>query len=487
MSSGSTTAAVAGCGGQAGVRGAAVAGGASHTLGGGDPATAAMAAAASRAHPCPCLMCSESFNVCDSAGKQYLLRHLLIAHHVVIGEVDEVLDLPVYCSYWQQRLAGHQLTEFMAVIRTNTKAPTVPTPEKYVAPQETYYLLNKALPEDARLRRDLALKAALHAQELERADSSTQRSCLFCSSEFAGDRRQVLAHMRAAHGFNLGKADNLVFVDEFLQLLRTRLDQFTCLYCERVYKDRSTLKDHVRKKHHRKINPDNTAYDRFYMVNYATPSGESWQQGREIPDEDDDDNDGDDQAEDEELSDYAGSYGSAPTGSSAASSAVSDSLLGDIACLFCLHYASDLRSLNAHSVEEHGFDLVEVLAKLGFYWRVRLVNFVRHRVNKRMCVLCDAVFDRRELLLRHMTAERHFSVPERKIWSDVNYLFPTDEGDALLQQLAELDDDDDRGDAEESDGEVAVAEDMQPPDAEAFEELSRLVRDASTRDASAVV
>ena len=41
-----------------------------------------------------------------------------------------------------------------------------------------------------------------------------------------------------------------------------------CLFCEKSFKDRQTLKDHMRKKQHKKINPKNKEYDKYYIINY---------------------------------------------------------------------------------------------------------------------------------------------------------------------------------------------------------------------------
>lgn len=41
-----------------------------------------------------------------------------------------------------------------------------------------------------------------------------------------------------------------------------------CLYCEKTFRDKTTLKDHMRKKQHRRINARNNVYDRFYIINY---------------------------------------------------------------------------------------------------------------------------------------------------------------------------------------------------------------------------
>ena len=48
-----------------------------------------------------------------------------------------------------------------------------------------------------------------------------------------------------------------------------------CLYCERVFRDYVTLKDHMRKKQHKKISGQNHAYDRFYAINYLQ-AGKGW-------------------------------------------------------------------------------------------------------------------------------------------------------------------------------------------------------------------
>ena len=50
-----------------------------------------------------------------------------------------------------------------------------------------------------------------------------------------------------------------------------------CLYCERTFRDHVALKDHMRKKQHKKINPQNKIYDRFYVINYLE-LGKSWEQ-----------------------------------------------------------------------------------------------------------------------------------------------------------------------------------------------------------------
>ena len=45
-----------------------------------------------------------------------------------------------------------------------------------------------------------------------------------------------------------------------------------CLFCEKTFKDRPTLRDHMRKKQHKKINPKNKEFDKYYLINYLVGS-----------------------------------------------------------------------------------------------------------------------------------------------------------------------------------------------------------------------
>ncbi|KAG2460034.1 ZN277 protein, partial [Polypterus senegalus] len=89
--------------------------------------------------------------------------------------------------------------------------------------------------------------------------------------------------MAKDHGFNMGLPDNIVYVSEFLTMLKKKLDNLQCLYCEKVFRDKNTLKDHMRKKQHRRINAKNKEYDRFYVINYLE-LGKTWE---EVQSEDD--------------------------------------------------------------------------------------------------------------------------------------------------------------------------------------------------------
>ncbi|XP_042372250.1 zinc finger protein 277-like [Plectropomus leopardus] len=91
---------------------------------------------------------------------------------------------------------------------------------------------------------------------------------MFCSDEFTGNRSSLLNHMAREHSFSIGLPDNIVYCNQFLDTLQSKLDNLQCLYCEKTFRDKTTLKDHMRKKTHRRINANNREYDRFYVINY---------------------------------------------------------------------------------------------------------------------------------------------------------------------------------------------------------------------------
>ncbi len=87
---------------------------------------------------------------------------------------------------------------------------------------------------------------------------------------------QAIEHMFSIHGFNIGLLDNLVEVDEYLDKLRSMLNNLVCIYCEKTFKSHSVLRKHMRKKKHFKIHPHNHKYDKYYVINFTEP-GKSWQ------------------------------------------------------------------------------------------------------------------------------------------------------------------------------------------------------------------
>lgn len=46
------------------------------------------------------------------------------------------------------------------------------------------------------------------------------------------------------------------------------IHRLLCLCCEKTFKTPVLLREHMRKKQHRSLNPKNKMYDKFYLLNY---------------------------------------------------------------------------------------------------------------------------------------------------------------------------------------------------------------------------
>lgn len=358
-----------------------------------------------------CLFCSESVPMLQ---KDALLRHLLLEHKLVIADVKLIADLPKYLLYWKGRFMEQSLTDFCSVIKTNSTGP--------VEKQEEYFLLCDVLPEDRLFREKLQqkrLEEVLEQQQKEREDDSFHRLCMFCSEEFSGNRSSMLNHMAREHSFSIGLPDNIVYCEQFLDTLQSKLDNLQCLYCEKTFRDKTTLKDHMRKKSHRRINANNHEYDRFYVINYLE-LGKTWEEvqsedDRELVDEEDDD-----------WSDWQAHPVSA-------------------VCLFCDHQSETMEQIYTHMKESHGFDLHSLKTELNlkFYQQVKLVNFIRRQIHQSRCYGCQQKFQCRADVLHHIAAEGHvMALPEPSTWDQPQYFFPTYENDTLLCTLSDSEESD---------------------------------------------
>ncbi|XP_078454979.1 zinc finger protein 277 isoform X2 [Lampetra planeri] len=365
----------------------------------------------------PCALCDHTET--DGPG---VLRHMLLHHDLVVADVKLVADLPRYLLYWKKRFKEKPISEFCSVIRTNTQAAP--------GDQEDFHLLCDALPEDRQLRETLQQKRlteVLEQQQRERTDCTVSRDCLFCNEHFSGN-------------------------------------SLCCLYCGKTFRDKNTLKDHMRKKQHRRINGKNTEFDRFYVINYLE-FGKKWE---EVLSEDATRDDATDEAnDDDDWSDWKEHPVCA-------------------VCLFCDHMTDTTDSLHQHMQERHGFDLPTVRTSLGlrFYQQVKLVNFIRRQVHMLRCYGCGQRCSSREQLLEHMADVGHMAtLPDRGEWDQPQYYFPTYENDTLLCGLPDSEDDDDeRG----GPGDVPViAEDRPSPGSvRKCSVLNQLLRSAGTADDS---
>ncbi|XP_033100480.1 zinc finger protein 277-like isoform X2 [Anneissia japonica] len=364
-----------------------------------------------------CLLCPLTFNIDDD--KNPLLKHLLDEHKLVIADVNLIGDLGGYIRYWQVRFSQQPIKEFCSVIRTNCK-PEDP------GEQEDFYLLSDTLTEDKELREYLQRKRLdfiLHQLQKERDDVTFKRRCLFCRDKFEGNRSMLLDHLSHDHSFAIGRSDNLVFVNEFLDKLQEKLEKLQCLYCEKTFRDWTTLKDHMRKKQHKKVNPKNKEYDKFYIINYLE-MGKNWETVRAEDDRDLAQTESDDP---DNWADW------------------NEDTTANIVCLFCSHNSSEMPIMLNHLTETHNFDLCVIKKTLGlnFYQQIKLINFIRREIHQNKCFSCQEKYPSKDELYEHMTKEQHISkMPDRKVWDQPQYFFPTYENDTLLCALEDDDDSD---------------------------------------------
>lgn len=355
-----------------------------------------------------CIFCDFQLNLAED--KDTLLRHMILSHKLVLADVKLIANLQKYLAYWKERMVDHVITDFCSAIQINSK-------ETDIGLREEYYLLSDVLPEDKLLRQNLQrekLEAILAFQQKEREDETFSRSCLFCREHFIGNRSELFDHMAFDHGFNVGQPDNLVFTTEFLDKLQEKLTNLQCLYCEKSFRDRPTLKEHMRKKQHKRIKSNNKTYDKYYVINYLEigKNWESFQSAEEANLEHD--------MDEETWDDWHDESGS------------------QAICLFCTFSSTITDNLQTHMKDSHGLDLAAIKKSqnLDFYQQVKLINFIRRKVHQLKCFNCDLQFDSWELLMSHMETNNHFSqIPDSKVWNQPQYYFPTYENDNLLCHL----------------------------------------------------
>lgn len=193
--------------------------------------------------------------------------------------------------------------------------------------------------------------------------------------------------MNSEHHFSVGLADNIVFVAEFLKLLDTKLSTNVCLYCDKVFKDRNVLKEHMRKKLHKRVNPENREYDKFYLVNYLE-AGKTWKEIMQQFDE---------HCQEEDWSDWCEPEVQA-------------------ACFFCEHRCGQVAPLSRHMSSVHGFDFDQVRRGNDFYKQIKIVNYIRRQIHEGKCICCDASCGDKSALAKHMEDSQHFRLPPDPVW-----------------------------------------------------------------------
>ncbi|XP_003490408.2 zinc finger protein 277 [Bombus impatiens] len=355
-----------------------------------------------------CVLCDEKFVL--PKNEKELLSHLFEKHRLVIGDVWNIASLKSYIHYWSVKFKEEPLTKFCTTMLMDC------TPDGEPSKNEKYYLLSDCISEDKTLRHEIhqaKLEWVLSEQARERKDINFNRGCMFCRTEFSGLRITYIKHLAQKHNLYLGKPDNLVFIDEFLDKIQAAIENLICIYCEKLFKDRTALKEHMRKKLHKRINPNNKEYDKFYINNYLEP-GKSWRHKQNTHTENDVVGDQSSENEDEDTwSDW------------------NDEGIG-ISCLFCTYSDKHFHRILTHMKAEHDFDFKIASKDLTFYQKVKVVNYVRRQIHLKQCVFCEMKVD---TVLEHMKEENHFKIPSQKVWDQPEYYFPMNENESFLYNL----------------------------------------------------
>nr|XP_031840182.1 zinc finger protein 277 isoform X2 [Nomia melanderi] len=353
-----------------------------------------------------CLLCDIKFVLPDN--EKDLLTHLFKEHRLVIGDIWNIASLKSYVHYWGVKFKEAAVTTYCTTMLMDC------TPDGQPSKNEIYFLLSDCILEDKTLRDEIhraKLEWVLSEQTKERTDTNFKRGCIFCRMEFSGLRITYVKHLAQKHNLYLGKPDNLVFIDEFLDKIENTIENLVCIYCEKIFKDRTALKEHMRKKLHKRINPNNKEYDKFYINNYLEPE-KSWRHKQSNVKKDD--------AVEDQSSEDEGTW-----------SDWNDESVR-ITCLFCTHTDKYFHLILSHMKTEHQFDFQETSKDLTFYQKVKVVNYVRRQIHLQHCVFCEIEVDN---VLEHMKQQNHFKIPIQKVWDQPKFYFPMCENDSFLYNL----------------------------------------------------
>lgn len=381
-------------------------------------------------HKLRCLCCDECFDFLTS--KDDYLAHLFLSHRLVIADVEDIADLEKYLKYWANLFQGNAMEQFCTTLLLDQ------LPDGTPSKNEKYYLLSDILPQDNELRKQLytaRLEDVLKQHQFERTDRTFERECLYCRDVIKGLRAEYLEHLFSKHFLQLGKPENLVFIDELIQIVQDKLENLICLYCEKLFKDRLTLKEHMRKKGHKRINPSMKLYDKFFLINYKNEKPQNvkniknrvsrtklnrsqaqvgnsinWKEVRTTRERDGALNSED---SDSDWSDW-------------------DEEKSKLTCLFCIFRAIEFSVLKNHMKISHDVDFEKETAGLNFYQKVKVVNYIRRQVHTLKCVICNERCKSLEELQDHMTEQKHYGIGSKKQWDQPEYFFPTYEDDGVL-------------------------------------------------------
>lgn len=194
----------------------------------------------------------------------------------------------------------------------------------------------------------------------------------------------------------------------------------------------------MRKKGHKRINPENKTYDKFFLVNYKNEMENQHTAKQSVQ----------------------AMFNSTNT-SSRLFQSDSDSDWSDwegekqnVTCLFCSVTDTDFRTIQKHMKLDHDVDFDAAIVGLNFYEKVKVVNYLRRQMHMLKCVSCDEKFETSKLLEEHLILFKHYGIGKKSDWDRPEFFFPTYEDDAILCHL------DDPNDTSSSGDVVVISEEL---------------------------
>lgn len=442
----------------------------------------------------PCLICEKVYRFPND--KDLYLAHLFMEHRLVIADVEDIALLDEYLLHWSKTLNDTNLGTFCTTMLLDKR------PDGTVSKDEVYFMLSDVIVEDHDIRLRLhskRLENVLTTHQRERTDTTFRRGCIYCRDVITSTCYDFIEHLYTKHFLQLGKPTNLVYVNELIDLVEHKMETLICLFCEKLFKDRITLKEHMRKKGHKRINPDNKAYDKYFLINYKTfKSSKSSKTNHVIA----------------PPTNQKTSYGwtqkatrafggrrsrldtvkekeTTPTSNDDSDSDWSD-WEGEeqpVICLFCSKTDTNFEVIKSHMAADHEFDFDRRVEHLNFYQKIKIVNYLRRQIHVLRCPSCGEQFSVSHELQTHLADAKHCQFggdddddgnkgSAIKKWDQPEYFFPTYEDDAFLCYLDDTvaDDDDESRDgtvSESSSGAMVIGEERTVSVNKDAEELSR--------------
>lgn len=374
--------------------------------------------------PTMCLSCLQFFDLPEQMDQ--FEEHLLKEHKIVVSEMGLIVDPKRYVEHWRQRFAKESVDQIFERVEPKEG-------DKYFGETDYYFNMSEALPEDYSVRQRLAmrrLEEALSCQQREREDTNFQQQCIFCRYTARGNRSKIIHHLYMIHHLNLGSPDNLVFVTEYIEHLKEKLQRNECIYCEKTFGDRNILMDHMRKRNHREVNPKNHYYDKFYIINYLE-LGKRW---LDVLAEDFEDTmptflDSDEEEEDNSWCEWH-----------------EDNVDADetrVVCLLCHESDDTAEGLLDHMKDKHEFDLIKLIDenRLDVYQRMKLINYIRKQNFNAVCFLCQrSDLGNTQELAKHLQEHEKpiTALPDKSLWDTEEYLVPIFGNDNFLWRMESL-------------------------------------------------